>query len=53
MDGILAILALLGQWVDGNERLCAMKPRSRLQISPRQAWIEPGTVRSLSQRFTH
>ena len=54
MDGWLAIfrsnsiLVISGRWASDNERLCAICAK----ISP-QAWLEPGTARSVGQRLTH
>ena len=58
MDDLLYILfnsvsVISGRWADDNERLCAMEPRLRLKRFPPQAGIEPGTARSVGQRFTH
>ena len=35
--------------MDGNERLCAMEPRLRLERFPPQTGIESGTARSVGQ----
>ena len=42
-----------GQCAGDNERLCAMKFRSRLKRSPPQAGLEPGTSRSVGRRSTY
>ena len=48
-----SISVISGRWAGDKERLYAMEPRLRLKRSPSQAGLEPGTARSVSQRFTY
>ena len=47
------VSVISGRWADDNERLCAIEPRSRLQRSSPQAWLEITTARAVGQRLTH
>ena len=47
------ISVISGQWVDGNERLCAMEPVLPLKRAFPQAGLELTPDRSVGQCLTH
>ena len=47
-----SISIILGQWLDNNERLCAMEPDFQSERFPPQAGLEHGTVTTVGQCFT-
>ena len=48
-----SISVISEQWADGDERLCAVEPRLRLERSSSQAGLELATARSVGQRLIH
>ena len=49
----ISVMSASGQWVGGDERLCAMEPHIRLKRSPPLAGLEFGTARFVGQCLSH
>ena len=47
-----SISVISGQWLDDNERLCAMEPDFQSERFPPQAGLEYRTIKSVGQSFT-
>ena len=48
-----SISVISGRWTDDNKRMYVMEPPQRLRRFLPRAELEPGTARSVGQRFTH
>ena len=48
-----SISVMSGQWLNSNDRLCAMEPCLQSERFPPQAGLEYGTARSVGQRLTY